>query len=165
MSVSVRLFMGSARIALASYAYSMHMYLFPLLDVTGNRPVWLVYNLPMGLMLENKICVGLSSCSTSGSRSFGLLDCIDLIYFRVLSRCNLLVTVDLGRCLATALAVRPVKEAKTPFWMALIPVMGTGLNTEVCKYCMCSDLVVGWYALLHSGIFLVVSLFALVRGK
>ena len=39
MSVPVRLFIGSSKIPLALYAYRMHMYLCPLLDVTGNQPV------------------------------------------------------------------------------------------------------------------------------
>ena len=119
----------------------------------------------MGSMLANSRCVGCSSFPTSGSGSFGSLDCVDLIYFRVLSRFPLLVAIYLGRCLATAFDVRPGQEVKNLFWMALIHVAGTGLNVAACKYYMCSDLVVVWYALLHSGIFFVVLVFALVRGK
>ena len=73
--------------------------------------------------------------------------------------------MDLGRCLATALSVRPGQEGKTPYWMALIHVEGTVLNAAAYKYCMCSALVVVWYALLHSRIFFVVLVFLLVRGK
>ena len=39
MSVNVQFFIGPERIELASYAYRIYMYLCPLLDVTGNRPV------------------------------------------------------------------------------------------------------------------------------
>ena len=150
MSVPVQLFIGLARILLASYAYRMHMYLWPLLDVTGNRPVWLVYTLPMSSMLANRRCVGCSICYTSGSGIFGLLDCVDLIFFRVLSRFPLLVVMGFGRCLATSLVVSPGQEVENPFWVALIHVAGTRLNAEACKYCICSSLVVFWYALLHS---------------
>ena len=73
--------------------------------------------------------------------------------------------MDLGRCLATALAVRPVQEVKKPFWMDLIHVVGTVLNAAACKYCMCSALVVVWYSLLNSRIFFVASVFALVSDK
>ena len=73
--------------------------------------------------------------------------------------------MDLGWCLATALDLRPGQESKNPFWMALINVACTRLNAEACKYCMCSALMVVWYALLHSGIFFLVYVFALVRGN
>jgi hypothetical protein len=42
-SESVLDFIGSARIAFLSYSYITNMYLFPLLDVIGNRPVRSVY--------------------------------------------------------------------------------------------------------------------------
>ena len=42
ISVPVRLLIGLARIAFASYAYKMHIYLCPLLEVTGDLPVWSV---------------------------------------------------------------------------------------------------------------------------
>ena len=73
--------------------------------------------------------------------------------------------MDFGGCLATALAVRPSQDVKNPFWMALIHVAGTGLKAAACKYCMCSALVVVWYALFNSKVFFLVSVFALVRGK
>ena len=141
------------------------MYLFPLLDMTENQPVLLLYTLPMGLILANRRCVGCSICYTSGSGIFGLLDCVDLIFFRVLSRFPLLVVMGFGRCLATSLVVSPGQEVENPFWVALIHVAGTRLNAEACKYCMCSALMVVWYALLHSGIFFLVYVFALVRGN
>ena len=73
--------------------------------------------------------------------------------------------MDLGRVLATALAVRPGQEVKNLFWVDLIHVTGNKLNSVGCKYCMCLALVVVWYALFHSRIFFVLSVFALVSGK
>ena len=64
--------------------------------------------------------------------------------------------MDLGGCLATALDVRLGQEVKNPFWMALIHVEGNGMNAAAWKYCMCSYLVVVWYALLNSVIYFVV---------
>ena len=57
------------------------------------------------------------------------------------------------------------QELENPFWVAFIYVASTGLNALACKYCMCSAFLVVWYAFFHSGIFFVVSVFALVRGK
>ena len=62
-----------------------------------------------------------------------------------------MVAMDLGKCLATALTVRPGQDVKTPFCMALIQVASTGLNVAACKYCMCSAFVVVLYALWLSG--------------
>ena len=53
--------------------------------------------------------------------------------------------MDLGKCLATALAVRPGQDVKNPFCIALIQVAGAGLNAATCKYCMCLDFVVVVY--------------------
>ena len=62
--------------------------------------------------------------------------------------------MDLVRCLATALAVRPGHEVKNPFLVALIHIAGTALNAAACKYCMCLDLVVIWYSFFVFRIFL-----------
>ena len=115
MSVPVQLFIGWERIKLVSYAYIMHIYLCPLLDVTGNRLVWLVCTLPMGLILADRRCVGCSSCLNSGYGIFGSLYCVDILLFLVWSRCPLLLAMDLVRCLATTLTVRLGRSWKTPF--------------------------------------------------
>ena len=83
MSVPVHIFIGSAKISLASHTYRMHIHLCPLLNVTGNIPVSSVYTLTLGLVLTKRRCIGYSSCLTLGSGSFSSLDFVDLIFFRV----------------------------------------------------------------------------------
>ena len=121
-SESERLFMGRTSIALASNTKQTQMYLKPLLDITGKRPVKSVARRSLGSRTLKKIFLD----RTGGSWSSGGGGWVERTCWRWSFMCPLAVLMDLGRCLEISSAVSPGQVAKNPFWMAWMRVDGTG---------------------------------------
>ena len=135
---AVRFLIGSWRMALLSILVSTIMYWFPLVDLVGNFPVWLIYihcwNSSWRLMTFTKmslcilvVCVSLFWSSLllsalSGCMSILKQTLVDLTPDGCFLMWPFCVASDLGKCLLTAGVVRPGHVAKLPLLIAFIHV-------------------------------------------
>ena len=115
MSRSDRDFNGSARIALASSMNITMMYLLPLLDVIGKRPVWSEKTFPSNSIILNVTNLFARTGSVGGSVVMtelvvglgGGVGFVERRFCRICRRWHLTVASDFGRWLRTRSAVRP----------------------------------------------------------
>ena len=118
------------------------IYLLPLLEVTGKRPVWSVEIFPdrsIHLIVTRlvRICgpgEGIAFVMTVGEgvavgRGFVLRMCC-----RIILRWPWAVWTELGRCFLTSWEVRPGQVEKKLSSMPLIQVSGTGDHAHRCRY-------------------------------
>ena len=118
-SLSLRLLRQWVRIPLVSSTYAAMIYLEPLLDGLGKRPIWSVAILPviwrgrkrtsLFRTLVVVISVGSGSVRSDGG-SIGLVF-VDRMFIFVFRMWPLAVGMDFGRCLRTRSEVRPGQVA------------------------------------------------------
>ena len=119
------------------------MYLLPLLEVTGKRPVRSVAILldrlsSMHLMMT--WCV--LTCGTGDGFAAGVLDgvgagvvvgCVLRTFLRVILRWSFAVVIDFGRCLVMRLGVSPGHVVKNFFLIPLRIVSTMGGHAHMCR--------------------------------
>jgi hypothetical protein len=108
----------------------------PLLDITGNLPVWSVYICPAPTMAAYMHCVLIPSSkfdSDAMVHSGSFFGCVELTKILCLFKGTFTVAVDFDKCFSTACSVRPGQDEKFPFLMAFIHVDFTGLNAVACR--------------------------------
>ena len=132
---SERFLIGVASIALASCTYATMMYWFPLLDFTGNLPVWSVATFPVGSLGSMDFRETMFVRALPVLFGVAVISVCSLVSSFVLRMCcrvsfmwPFAVASDGGRCFCTNCAVSPGKVAKNPLVMALHHVCGTGLQ-------------------------------------
>jgi hypothetical protein len=133
---AVLFLMGSVMISLPSYSYKTIIYVLPLLDNTGKRPVWSMYICPGSTFASYTQCVfnplskAVSASFLQSSYFFIYVDlaCI-LCYFMY----PFTVDVDLDTCFSNTCSVSPGHDVKFPSLMACIHVDFTRLKHAVCR--------------------------------
>ena len=128
--------------ALLLLLYITIMYLFPLLNVTGKRLVWLL-NI-FSLTSITFIVTSFSRMSSSRGDIFitlgstrlvlgkvGLFYLVLRIFWRIWRRCPFMVACNFGRCFPTSLTVRPGHKLQKTVLMTLIHTDLIGLKTDL----------------------------------
>ena len=99
------------------------MYLLPLLDVMGKRPVWSVYMQPVASMAETymqlvRSWVGGVVCTLACVGMVCLV--VDRMFLNVWRRWPLTVASDFGRCFRTISLVSPGHVVRNVLSMAVV---------------------------------------------
>ena len=118
------------------------MYLLPLLEVTGKRPVWSVEILPdrsIHFIVTRfvRICgpgEGSAFVITVGEGVSVGWGFVLRMCWRIIFRWPWAEWMELGRCFLTSWEVRPGQVEKKSVSMALIQVSGTGDHAHRCRY-------------------------------